>query len=53
MSIDRASKAAERINLCIMTATWALSWIYNTVNIVECGLFVKETKKLEKNEVLT
>ena len=53
MSTGRASKAAERINLCIMTVTRTLSWIYCILNIGECGLLVKETKKLEKNEILT
>lgn len=53
MSIGRASKAAERINLCIMTAKWALSGIYCALNTGECELFVKETKQLEKTVILT
>jgi hypothetical protein len=53
VSTGRASEAAERINLCIMTVKWALSGIYCTLNIEECGLFVKETKKLKKTEILT
>lgn len=52
MSIGRVFEVVERINFCIMIVKWVLLGIYCILNIEECGLFVKEIKKLKKIEIL-